>query len=128
MANRSNVVLVVGPFPADGVVRRTSWTAEEHLHIKRVQTWIGTAGCTPGQPFPSVDTFTTVFGANKVLSFVGLDHYTNFTGLHQWVEDMGEDWVDMQAGDEIVVEHASTALAGLPSSSHTQVIIWYVKP
>jgi hypothetical protein len=127
MAERHSIILTVGPFPADGMPRHATWTAPEPIWVKRIVTWIGANGASSlGGPRPPVDTYTTVFGAGKVMSCFSLDCYDNFTGPHQWAEDQGDDWFCVPAGEQIVVEHFAQAL-NLPSTTHTQVLVYYVK-
>lgn len=122
----------VGMQPCDGQSRALdTWSAPQAITIRRVETWVGTTG---GNPFPAVDTYTTVFARRFsvtevgpfVLSFLGLDHYVPFTGSHQLDKVFPADQaIPLAAGDQVVLEHMCNAVAGIPSTSHTQSIVTY---
>jgi hypothetical protein len=121
-------LLVSTPTPADGVTRYLGpWLAPHKVSIRRIRTWIGSAGQLSDNPrFPSIDVYATVFVNGLVGSFFGLDHYDNFTGPHQWPEDYGKDELTMEKGQAVTVGYAGTTLApDMTSSVHVQVIVWY---
>lgn len=123
-ADVRQVILSAPPATCDGRPHDLAiWTAPQAITVRRVSTWIGTNG---GNPFPAVDTYTTVFGAGIVLSFYGLDHYVPFTGSHQWTEAFtAEQAPTIAAGQTITVQHLCNPVAGIPSASHTSVIVNY---
>ncbi len=115
-------------FPGEGV-NLPGWTAPTKVQIRKTLIWIGTDGAAPGAPFPGVDVYTTVYSSHEpgfVVSFFALDHYTNFVGVHQWVDTFEPGQIVLEAGQGIGVGHCCAPLAASPIvHSHTMVFVWY---
>lgn len=111
------------------VVDLPAWVAPTMVQIRKVLIWIGTDGSAPDEPFPRVDVYTTVFSNHEpgfVVSFFGMDHYTNFVGPHQWQDTFEPGQIILQAGQGIGVQHGCAPLAASPIvHSHTTVLVWY---
>lgn len=112
-------------YPCDGQIREDRWINEgPPIRVKRLVTWIG---ATKGA-IVEVSACTYRLSNWMGLSCVGWDRYAQPTGLHQWAEDFGENWVEISTGDALVLQTWCKQWGSIFRSAHVGVMFYYTFP
>lgn len=123
-------VFDTGPFPADGQPVIMEWknTSPYVLQIHRVVTW---GGMTKDRCGDFVAKTRRKSDGAPITAGLGLDRYDNPSGLHQWADDFGENYIGLVPGDSLVLRAKCSDFsgpAGQPLSdtlAHAVVTIFY---
>lgn len=116
-------------YDCEPAVTRTlpTWRVPVDLVIEHVMVWMGTDAAAPGQPYPAVDAYLSVYASRPrgfLLAFLGLDRYAAPNAPH--AKDAPRTH-RLLAGDHIGGGFNCAALFGAVSHVQVLVVVDYVK-
>jgi hypothetical protein len=120
---RGRAVLDTGSFACDGAMRTSRWTNGEGkpLYIRKAALW---AGMSYNGKADYDGSLYRESDGSLVVHFAW-DHYANPSQPHTITQDFSPNWMELAAGDSLMLHSWCQRIAGKETEGHHVVTIWW---